>query len=99
MLETLLGISSSSIMGIIGLLAVVVSVFTEFFKKILPKKFPTKALNLIISFITTIVFVIAFCPFNIQMIIMGIAGSFVVSFISMYGWDTFNELIDRFKKP
>ena len=27
------------------------------------------------------------------MIVLGIIGSFVVAFISMYGWDTFKEII------
>ena len=54
---------------------------------------------MIISLIVSIVFVLIFCEISAKMIILSIAGSFIVAFISMYGWDTFKEIIDRFRVP
>ena len=52
---------------------------------------------LAISLIVTIAFTLIFGSVSIKSIFIGIVGSFAVAFISMYGWDTFNELIVRFK--
>ena len=99
MLETLLGFSIGTALGMIGILAAIVSIITEVLKKILPQKFPTKILVMIISLIVAIVVVLIFYEISAKMIILSIAGSFIVAFISMYGWDTFKELINRFKVP
>jgi len=54
---------------------------------------------MIISLVITLGFVLLFCTISVKMILLGIVGSFVVAFISMYGWDTFKEIIARFKYP
>lgn len=99
MLELTLGLTGDSILGIVGTLAIIVSVITEIFKNIVSQKFPTKALALIISLIVTLLFVIFFCTLNVKTIILGIVGSFVVAFISMYGWDTFSEIKHKLHNP
>lgn len=99
MLETLLGVSVANIIGALGLLEIIVTIITEVLKNILPQNFPTKALVLIVSLMVTITFTLIFGTISVKSIFIGIVGSFAVAFISMYGWDTFNELIVRFKNP
>ena len=99
MFEVFIGMSTGNVLGVIGILAAIVSIFTELFKNIIPKSFPTKALVMITSLIITLGFILIFCAMNIKMIAFGIIGSFVVAFISMYGWDTFKEIIIKFKYP
>lgn len=99
MLETLFGVSTGNVLGVIGILAAIVSIITEVLKKIIPESFPTKALVMIISLFITLGFILIFCTINVKMISLGIVGSFVVSFISMYGWDSFKEIITKFKSP
>ena len=94
---SVLGTSISSILGIIGILAIIVSAITEVLKKVIPDSFPAKVVVIITSFIITLAFVLLFCEITVKMIVFGIIGSFIVSFISMYGWDTFKEIIKRFK--
>ena len=99
MFEVLIGMSTGNVLGTIGILAAIVSIITELFKNIIPQAFPTKALVMIISLIITLGFIIIFCAISVKMIVFGIIGSFVVAFISMYGWDTFKEIIIKFKYP
>lgn len=99
MFEVFIGMSTGNVLGVIGILAAIVSIFTELFKNIIPKSFPTKALVMITSLIITLGFILIFCAINIKMIAFGIIGSFVVAFVSMYGWDTFKEIIIKFKYP
>lgn len=99
MFEAFIGMSTGNVLGAIGILAAIVSIITELFKKIVPESFPTKALVMIISLVITLGFVLLFCAISVKMILLGIVGSFVVAFISMYGWDTFKEIIARFKYP
>lgn len=99
MFEVFIGMSTGNVLGVIGILAAIVSIFTELFKNIIPKSFPTKALVMISSLIITLGFILIFCAISIKMIAFGIIGSFVVAFISMYGWDTFKEIIIKFKYP
>ena len=99
MFEVFIGMSTGNVLGAIGILAAIVSIFTELFKNIIPKSFPTKAFVMITSLIITLGFILIFCTISIKMIAFGIIGSFVVAFISMYGWDTFKEIIIKFKYP
>ena len=55
-------------------------------------------LVLIISLIITVLAVIIFCEINFKMVAAGIVGSFVVSFVSMYGFDSLKSIFDRFAK-
>lgn len=96
MIELLMSMGSSGILALLGGLASTTSVIVEFLKKILPQSFPTKALAIIVSLIVTLGFTLLTYGVTIETIVVGILGSFVVSFISMYGWDTFKDIIERF---
>lgn len=98
MVLELLGTSTASVIGVVGILAAIVSVIVEVLKGILPKSFPTKLLVLIVSLIVTLAAIIVFCEVSFKIICAGIVGSFVVSFISMYGWDSLKSIYDRFNK-
>ena len=80
MILSLLGTSTASVIGVIGVLAAFVLIITEVLKGIVPKSFPTILLVLIISLIITVLAVILFCEISFKMIAAGIIGSFVVSF-------------------
>lgn len=97
MLETMFGLSTSSALGMIGILAAIVSIITEVLKKIVPRGFSTKVLVMIISLVITLSFALIFCTIDAKIIVFGVIGSFVVAFISMYGWDTFKEIVTRYK--
>lgn len=97
MIESILGISIGTLLGTVGGLAFIVSLITEVLKNLLPKKFPTKLLVMIISLILTIGFVLLFGGASVINGIYGAVGSFIVSFVSMHGWDSFKELYNRFK--
>lgn len=97
MIESILGISIGTLLGTVGGLAFIVSLITEVLKSWLPKKFPTKLLVMIISLILTIGFVLLFGGVSVVNGVYGAIGSFIVSFVSMYGWDSFKELYDRFR--
>ena len=85
-----------NILGVIGILAAIISIITEILKNIISKSFPTKLLVLIISLIITFVFVIIFYPISFTSIAFGIIGSFIIAFVSMYGFDSFKDIIKRF---
>lgn len=97
MIESILGISIGTLLGTVSGLAFIVSLITEVLKNLLPKKFPTKLLVMIISLILTIGFVLLFGGVSVINGVYGAIGSFIVSFVSMYGWDSFKELYNRFK--
>jgi len=43
MFEAFISMSTGNVLGAIGILAAIVSIITELFKKIVPESFPTKA--------------------------------------------------------
>lgn len=93
-----------AILGILGVLAFCVELVVQVTKEIPPiSKIPTKLYVLIISLILCelALFVYgAWAGINILWYYIALAAfmSFVVSYISMYGWDTLKELYDRYTK-
>ena len=96
MLETVLGLSVSSIVGALGVIAAIVTIIVEVLKQIVPKKFPTKLLAILVSLIVCVLFVILFCEISFKTICLGIFMSFVASFVSMNGFDALKDIYDRF---
>lgn len=94
----------SLLLVIIGVLAFLVSVITEVFKGVgIFSKIPTDIVVLILSIGITVVAFIAYMQY-IQhtilwyMVVAAIIAGFLVAFVSMYGWEKFSELWERFKK-
>lgn len=90
------------IVGIIGMLAFVVSLITQLLKD-LPgiEKVPTKLFVIIVSLIVTLAALFMYVAFaGLQLlwyyVLLAIFAALVVAFIAIYGWDTFKELKDRF---
>lgn len=96
-MEILTTLMGGTILSSAGGLAALVAIITEILKNILPKSFPTKALTIIVSFLVVFGFTALTAEFTIPVIIGSIFSSFVIGFISMFGFDTFKELLNRFK--
>lgn len=94
MFENLFGVGSLSDLGI---LATITTVIVQLFKDFIPKKIPTKLVALVVGIIVSIVF--SFLTYGLD-IIVGIKGlfiGFIVSFISMNGFDSLKEIWQRFQ--
>lgn len=89
-------INASTILGALGAMAAIVNIIVELTKAIIPKKIPTQLVTLIVSLIVCIAFIFIFYEIGIKTIIFGIFMSPVVAFISMNGYDTFQNLWKRF---
>lgn len=92
------------IIGILGALAFAVSIITELLKD-MPgiRKVPTKAFVILVSLIVTVAALLIYVAYAGIMllwyyIVIAVFAAFVVAYISMYGWDTFEELKNRFVK-
>lgn len=93
-----------SILGVLGMLAFAVSLITQLIKD-LPgiEKVPTKLLVMIISLVVCTAGLFGYGAYEgiavlWYYIMLAVFTSFVVSYISFYGWDTFTELYNRFAK-
>lgn len=89
-------LGGGSVLGLVGILAAATAIIVEVLKAVLPKSFPTKALAMIVSFVVVLAYTFVFGTITVTSIIMAIFGGFVVSFISMFGFDQFKEIINRF---
>ena len=97
MLETMLGASAGSVLGIAGTLAAINTIIVEVLKNILPKKVPTKLVAMISAMFVVLGYVFIFGKISPQNIALGILGGFVVAFISMFGFDSLKDVFNRFK--
>lgn len=96
-METMLGMSAGSILGIAGTLAAINTIIVEVLKNILPKKVPTKIVAMISAMVVVLGYIFLFGVITPQSIILGILGGFVVAFISMFGFDSLKDIFNRFK--
>lgn len=97
MMETMLGTSAGSVLGIAGTLAAINTIIVEVLKNVLPKKVPTKLVAMISAMIVVLGYIFIFGTITPQSIILGILGGFVVAFISMFGFDSLKDILERFK--
>lgn len=70
-------------------------IIVEQLKLFLPKKIPTKLLTLIIALIISIVLPIYTCPKDQYNLLNNIFNGFIVSFISMNGFDSLKSIWTR----
>ena len=96
MLETLFGISIGITLSDLGVLTALTTVLVEVLKTILPKKFPTKALTIIVGLTLTLVLVILGFGAGVTNIVIGTLAGLVVAFISMNGFDALRDIWKRF---
>lgn len=96
-METMLGTSAGSVLGIAGTLAAINTIIVEVLKNILPKKVPTKLVAMISAMVVVLGYIFIFGTITPQSIILGVLGGFVVAFISMFGFDSLKDVFERFK--
>ena len=97
MFETMFGTGTGSMLGMVGTLAAINTIIVEVLKAILPKKVPTKLVSMITSVFVVLGYIFVFEPITIQNIAFGVVGSFVIAFISMFGFDALKDVFIRFK--
>ena len=96
-METMLGISTYPVLGIIGTLAAINTIIVEVLKNILPEKVPTKIVAMVSAMVVVLGYTFLFGVITPQNIVLSIFGGFVVAFISMFGFDSLKDVFDRFK--
>lgn len=96
MLESLFGISVGITLSDLGVLTALTTIVVQVLKSILPKSFPTKILTVIIGLVLTIGLIITGFGFSFTNIGIGILAGFVVSFVSMNGFDSLKDIWQRF---
>lgn len=96
MLEKILGISMNTTVADLAALAALTSIIVQVLKKIIPSKFPTQALVIIVAlFITTLASVMVY-GILLKAFAVGLISGFVVAFISMEGFDSLRNIWTRF---
>jgi hypothetical protein len=89
---------------VFGIAAIVVSVVVDVTKEIgFIKKIPTKTWTIIVAIILCVPAYIAYAAntgsrITWYFVLASIIASFGVAYIASYGWDTFDELVKRFKR-
>lgn len=92
----------STLIFIIGVLALVVSVITEVFKNTAGlSKIPTSLLVFVLSVILTPLAYVLYCMYmeiaiTLSLFCVAIVLGFFVALVAMSGWERVYELIDRF---
>lgn len=76
-------------------LSAMVIIIVQVLKAILPKKFPTQFLAIIVSFIVCYGFLFLSGQTAINDCVLGVFESFTVAFLSMFGHDTLKDVISR----
>lgn len=90
-------IENTTVLGTMGLLAGLTTVIVEVAKQILPKSIPTKVVTIIVAFIVTMCYTCITTPINIVNVLYGVAASFMVAYVAMFGFDSLRDIFKRFK--
>ena len=96
MLEKILGITMSTTITDLGALAALTSIIVQVLKKIVPSKFPTQALVIIVALFVTTLASVMFYGIMLKAIGVGLISGFVVAFIAMEGFDSLKNIWTRF---
>lgn len=94
-MNTITELLNCSMTGGIGMLSVFVSVIVEILKKKIPQKIPTQLVTIFVSLLVVFGTLVFDEEVTISKCVMSIYTSFIVSFISMFGFDTFKELVQK----
>jgi len=96
-------LNTSKILALIGGLSFIVTVIIEVIKNVkFLEKVPTQLVTIIVSILICTIGYIAYASYSGMLItwyyiFAAFISSFVVSYVSMFGFDTLKELYDRFK--
>ena len=100
MLEKILGISMNTTVADLAALAALTSIIVQVLKKIIPSKFPTQALVIIVALFITILASVMVYGVLFKTFVIGLISGFVVAFISMEGFDSLKNIWTKFtSKP
>lgn len=91
----LLELTNGSMLGAAGVLATITSIIVQVLKNIFPKKFPTRLLTLIVALVVVIGNTLITGPITFGSIVSALFTSFVVAFISMFGFDSVKDIIKK----
>lgn len=99
MMEMLSGLLvGGSVIDTLCFLAGINTVIVEVIKGIIPKSFPTKTLAVICSLLTCYAYLFVFGVVTIKTAILATVISFVISFISMFGFDALKGVFTGVKE-
>ena len=96
MLEKILGMSVNTTMADFAALAALTTIIVQVLKKIIPSKFPTQALAIIVAVVITVLASVMVYGVIVKAFAIGIISGFVVAFISMEGFDSLKSIWNRF---
>lgn len=96
MLEKILGMTINTTVTDLAALAALTSIIVQVLKHIIPSKFPTKALVVIVAVFVTVLASVMFYGVMLKAFGIGILSGFVVAFISMEGFDSLKSIWNRF---
>ena len=96
MLEKILGISMNTTVADLAALAALTSIIVQVLKKIIPSKFPTQALVIIVALFITILASVMVYGVLFKTFVIGLISGFVVAFISMEGFDSLKNIWTKF---
>lgn len=99
MLEKLLGMSMGATLSDLGALAALTSIIVQVLKHIVPSKFPTQALVIIVALFVSVLACIMFYGLMIKAVGIGVLSGFVTAFIAMEGFDSLKSIWSRFTTP
>lgn len=94
-MEVLLQLIGSSPIGLVVVMASLVSIITQVLKNILPERLKTRVLVLFISIFVVFGYSFATVPITSLVIFNDICLSFIISFVSMFGFDSLKDVIKR----
>ena len=88
------------LLGILMSLSFFVNIVVQITKEFIP--IPTKIWTILISALTVVLALCIAKSFDlveptVGIVLLSLAGSFIVAYVAMYGFDTFKELWQRFK--
>ena len=96
MLEKILGMTINTTVTDLAALAALTSIIVQVLKHIVPSKFPTRALVVIVALFVTVLASVMFYGVMLKAFGIGILSGFVVAFISMEGFDSLKSIWQRF---
>lgn len=102
MIQMILNNSSMSLMAVC-VLCVIISVITELFKPFISEHMPTELFVIVLSIAVCVIFYLSLCSyFNMLIVwyesVASVIVGLLISFITMYGWDKFFDIVDKYRK-
>lgn len=82
----------------LGLLSAMIVVIVQLIKQIIPKKVPTQLVTLIVGIMLSCFLILPNFDFSLVVLFKSILIGFLSAFVAMNGFDSLNEIWQRFNK-